>query len=87
MPKDRNYTSYQKGIIRRYYDHKDDLMSQKLGEIVSELYICTEEKKAARLWKSARAALLNAGANEARVDCIVDARDLEALARIVGEIF
>lgn len=83
----RDYTPYQKGIIKRYYEHKDDLISQKLGEVVSELYVCTEEKKAARLWKSARTALLNAGAYEPRVDKIVEARDVEALARIVGEIF
>jgi hypothetical protein len=87
MPKDRDYTPYQKGIIRRYYDNKDTLMQQKLGEIVSDLYLCTEGKKADRLWERAHRALLNAGANETHATRLLVDRDLEGLAKLVGELF
>lgn len=87
MAKGRHYSAHQKGIIKRYYENKDDLMTQKLGEIVSELYLCDSEKKAARLWKSARTALLNAGVVEKRVEIVVANRDLEKLAKLVTEIF
>ncbi|MFH2001767.1 MAG: hypothetical protein ABIK28_18930 [Planctomycetota bacterium] len=87
MAKERHYTSYQKGIIKRYYNNKDDLMTQKLGEIVSELYLCETEKKKARLWKSAHTALLNAGVHPVHAERIVTARDLTELAKVVGELF
>ena len=87
MAEGRHYSNYQKGIIRRYYENKDNLMNQKLGEIVSELYLCTDEKKAARLWKSAHQALVNAGAHKGQAERLVTARDLEGLAKLVGELF
>ena len=87
MAKDRNYTSYQKGIIKRYYENKDTLMQQKLGEIVSDLYLCTNEKKADRLWEQAHRALLNAGANETQATKLLVDRNLEGLAKLVGELF
>ena len=52
MAKGDPLTPHQKGIVRRYYDHQDDMVHQKLSETVSDLYLCTDEKKAARLWKS-----------------------------------
>ena len=87
MAKGRHYSAHQKGIIKRYYENKDALMTQKLGEIVSELYLCDSDKKADRLWKSARTTLLNAGVVEKRVEIVVANRDLEKLAKLVTEIF
>lgn len=80
-------TPHQQGIVRRYYDNKDDIMNQKLAEIVSELSVCEDETKARRLWKSAGTALENADAPEARRERIVKKRDLEGLAELVGELF
>ena len=87
MAKGQHFTSYQKGIINRYYEHKEDISSQKLGEIVSDLYMETDPAKAARKWKSAHTALLNLGANKARVEKIVAEKNLQALAKLVEELF
>ena len=87
MAKGRHFTSHQKGIIKRYYDNKETLMTQKLGEIVSELYLCTDDKKAKRLWKSACTALINAGVIKALAEDICECRDLEALAKQLSRIF
>ena len=73
--------------MRRYYEHRDALMHQKLAEIVSDLYLCEDEKKAERLWKSARTALLNAGAPKPRVETIIASRNLERLAALLAELF
>ena len=62
MAKGQNLSSYQKGVIKRYYQNKDTLASQKLGELVSELYLADSPKKLDRLWKSVETALVNAGA-------------------------
>jgi len=87
MAKGQHLSAYQKGIVKRYYEHKDTLATQKLGEIVSELYLCTDEKKAGRLWDRAAKALTNAGANKVRVERLMRSRDVERLAEIVNELF
>ena len=87
MAKGQHLTPYQRGIVKRYYENKDTLMTQKLGDIVSDLYVCTDEKKARRLWKSARTALINAGVHENRAAKITEARDLDKLAEILNELF
>ena len=87
MAKGQHFTPYQKGIVNRYYQNKDTLATQKLGEVVSDLYLETDPKKQTRLWDSANTALLNAGANAARVKKIVEERNLKALAELAGELF
>ena len=84
-PKD--LTPHQQGIVRRYYDNKDDIMNQKLAEIVSDLYLCEDQKEARRLWKSADTALKNAEAPPARRKRLIENRDLEDLAALVSEMF
>ncbi len=87
MAKGQFHTAHQKGIIKRYYENKSDINSQKLGEIVSDLYLETNAAKQKRLWASAETALLNLGANKAQVDQIVAERNLPALAKLVEKIF
>jgi hypothetical protein len=87
MAKHQWLTPHQKGIVRRYYDNRDNMMHQKLAEIVSELALCEDEKKANKLWKSARTALLNSGVHEAKVQRVIEPRDLEGLAELVNEMF
>lgn len=83
----QEYSSYQKGIIKRYYDNRETISTQKLGELVSELYLATPGKKADKMWERAEAALHHAGANEVRLRRICGAKDLEALAQLVNELF
>jgi hypothetical protein len=87
MTGDQQYTPYQKKIIRRYYDHKEDLSVQRLSEIVSELYLCTSEKKAATLWKQAEAALAKSSANPAALRQVLATRDVKRLADLVQSLF
>jgi len=49
MAKGRHLTPYQKGVVKRYYENRESIAAQKLGEIVSELYLCRNQKKADRL--------------------------------------
>ena len=41
---ERGYTPYQQKIIRNFYENKDLRLIQKLGELVSNLYVETGEK-------------------------------------------
>jgi len=81
-----HHTPHQKGIIKRFYEHRDTLALQKLGEIVSNLYLETSEPKRKRAWKSALTQMKNAGLTEKYAQQIHDERDLDALAKIVTEL-
>jgi hypothetical protein len=80
-------SSYQKGIIRRYYENREEISTQRLGEIVTELYLATGEKKIARLWEQAEKALEIAGANKVWLKKVVADRNVEGLAEIVQKLF
>lgn len=87
MAKGQHLTRHQQGIVRRYYDNRDTLMAQKLGEIVSDLFLAAgDEKKSAKLWDRARQALANTEAGDAKTLRIIESRDLQALARLVNEL-
>ena len=87
MAKGQFHTPYQKGIIKRYYENKSDLCTQKLGEIVSDLYLETKPARIKQLWESAETAALNLGANKVRLAKIVAERNLPALAKLAEELF
>lgn len=86
MAKGQHLSGHQRKIVSRYYEHRDTIALQKLSEAVSDLYLCESEKKAAALWKSAATALKNAGADPARAAKIVEARNIEGLAKLLNEL-
>jgi hypothetical protein len=43
-------SNYQDSVIRRYYQNRDEIMLQRLGELVTDLFLA-EGKAKARLWK------------------------------------
>jgi hypothetical protein len=82
----RDLSNTQRKIVNRYYDNKDTIMATKLAELVTELYLSTDNKKTTRLWERVLKALANTDTKPERIDAIVDARDVEKLARLVGEL-
>jgi murein endopeptidase len=50
------------------------------------LYLCTDPKKAEKLWKSVATALDKTAASDAQVKRILDARDIKGLAELVGKL-
>ena len=87
MAKGDPLTPYQKGVVRRYYEHQDAMVHQQLSELVSEIYLCEDDKAAARLWKTVEGALRKTNAGAARIDAIVRERDVKALAELVSKLF
>jgi hypothetical protein len=87
MSDDKSYTPYQQRVIRRYYENREAASAQRLGEIVTELYLAESEKKIARLWEQAEKHLRAAGANEVWLEKTVADKNLEQLAEMVKTIF
>lgn len=86
MPKGQPLTAYQQGIVKRYYEHKDGVLTQKLQELVSELYLADSPKKAEKLWKSAETALAGLKLDAAKVKAVVAARDVKGLAELIAKL-
>ncbi len=80
-------STFQQKIIRNYYQNRGDIAIQSLGEVVSELYLCTNDRKRDQLWKRAETALKGVGAEPTEVARILKARDLGALAKFVSRTF
>lgn len=86
MAKGQDFSKHQRGIVNRYYQHQDTIRSQRLGDLVSELYLSMDDVKAKRLWESARKALLGAGVEKDKVDALVAKRDIKTLAVLAADV-
>src|SRR4029453_6230850 len=45
------FTKYQRKVIQRYYDNRDDIALQRVQELVTELYLA-DGKKRVKHWES-----------------------------------
>jgi len=75
-------TPYQENIIRNYYQNRDSLMWQKLGELATELYLA-EGKKRAGLWKRVEVALKNLKVPQDRIEHILASDNPALVAAMV----
>ncbi|NQT13977.1 MAG: hypothetical protein HQ582_14580 [Planctomycetes bacterium] len=78
-------SSYQQRAIRNYYDNRDAIMLQRLGEMVTDLYLA-EGKKRAQLWKRVAGALEKLKISPARIEHIVQSDNPTLVAGIVEEL-
>jgi hypothetical protein len=80
-----DYTPYQQKIIKRYYENFDSIQTQRLAELVTELYLA-EGKKRDRLWKQVGECLLKLKFPETRVAPLLEKRDPALLATVLKEL-
>lgn len=81
MPK---RSTRQDRAIRNYYRNQHSIMLQRLGELVSELYLA-EGKARARLWERAARAMKNLGVPASRIQHVVESDNPSLLAGVVKE--
>jgi len=74
-------TKYQEGVIRQYYDNIETIMLQKLGELVTELYLADTKKKQDNLWQRVHKAMIKLKIAPAIIEHIMQKRDVEILAK------
>jgi len=81
----QDLSRHQEGIVKRYYNNQDTIQSNKLGDLLSELWLADNEKTKAKLWGKAQVALMRMGVDATKVASIVGKMDLEGLAKLIKE--
>jgi hypothetical protein len=63
-----------------------EVMIQKLGELVSDMYLCTDESDLKRMWSSARRMMVRLNVEEERLERILSQRRIGALSTLATEL-
>ncbi len=83
----KGYTEYQKKVIRNFYDNKDLRLVQKLGELVSNLYVETSEKKKETGWKRIKKMLTDLKVHPGEVEYLTKDKNLSLISKKLDEVF
>jgi len=78
-------SSYQQRVIRNYYQNRDAIALQRLGEMVTDLYLA-EGKPRQRLWQRVAAALEKLDVPKKRIDHILASDNPSLVANLVQEL-
>lgn len=78
-------SAYQQRVIRNYYENKDSIMLQRLGELVTDLYLA-EGKARQRIWTRVESTLRNLGISQERIDHLHNADNPSLLANLLREL-
>jgi hypothetical protein len=81
----KEFTKHQHDIIRNYYENRDTIALQKLGELVTELYLAETETKRAKLWERVEKSMTQLKTPAAIAAHIMQKKDIEILARNLQE--
>ena len=84
---EKGYTRYQQKAIRNFYDNKDLRLVQKLGELVSNLYLETSEKKIETGWKKIKKILTDLKVHPGEVEYLTKEKKLSMISKKLDEIF
>ena len=74
-------SEYQDGVISGYYNNLDTIMFQKIGELVTDLYLADTPARQNRLWQRAHKAMLKLRIAPAIIDHIMEKKDVQILAK------
>ena len=83
----KGYTPYQQKVIRRFYENKDLRLIQKLGELVSNLYVETNEKKRESGWKRIKEILIDLKVHPHEVEFLTKDKNLTVISKKLAEMF
>lgn len=81
----RKLTTYQQGVVGRYYDNLDAIMLQKLQELVTELYLAETAAKQKQLWEKVAKAMAKLKVRPAIAEHIMAKQDVQTLAENVQD--
>ena len=76
---------YQQRVIKNYYRNRDAIMLQRLGEMVTDLYLA-EGKSRKRLWDRVAGALEKLEVPASRIEHVVQSDSPPLVARLLEEL-
>ncbi len=79
------HTPHQQKIIKNYYKNREAISQQRLGELVTDLYLA-EGKKRETIWKRICSALENLEIKPERIKHLQQQDNPELVARLVQEL-
>ncbi|MEX1230324.1 MAG: hypothetical protein WEB58_08795 [Planctomycetaceae bacterium] len=81
----RNYSPHQQKIIKRFYNNREQLDEQRLGELVADLYLASAAKQK-KLWVSAREMMERLNVPASRIEHVISSEKPELLAEVVKDL-
>ena len=81
----KEYSSYQRDVISRYYDNLDAITLGRLQELVSQLYLADSEQKRSRLWEKTHKAMVKLKVKPAIIEHIMGKKDVTVLAKNIED--
>lgn len=79
------YSKHQQKIIKNYYDNKEAISLQRLGELVTELYLA-EGKKRETQWKNIVSALEKLKVPASRIETLRKSDNPSLVAKLLEEL-
>ena len=84
---EKGFSKYQQKAIKNFYDNKDLRLVQKLGELVSNLYLETNDKKKDTGWKKIKKMLTDLKVHPGEVEFLTKDKPLSLISKKLDEIF
>jgi hypothetical protein len=78
-------TDYQQRAIKNYYDNRDAIMVQRLGDMLTDLYLA-EGKARTKIWERAAGALEKLGVKPDQIEKIVASDNPTLLAKLYQQM-
>ena len=81
----RKYSKYQQKVIKNYYDNREQIDSQRLSELVTNLYLATGKKRE-KFWKTAEEVMQRLKVPPSRIEHVLQSDDPVTLAEVVNDL-
>ena len=81
----KEFTSYQKQVIKNYYKNLDKVALARLQELVGSIYLADSQSKKETLWKRVETALKKLKIPDSIAQYIIQKRDPKILAKNLND--
>ena len=83
----REYTAYQKNVIRNFYENKGTILVERIQTAMSDLFLAATPKKQDALWERIFTALEQTAIHRADIDYLKKNRDIHYLGELIKQLF
>ncbi len=81
----QDYSRYQQGVIKRYYENREQIDEQRLSELVTNLFLASG-KKQEKMWEQARELMERMKIPKSRIEHVISSGDPTVLAEVVKDL-